>query len=80
MGKVLCNKKFYLPKATFVHEAEVNSFHKNKNAYLLTGVFLITNSLNHGTVIRTEIAFKKISCYLRDSDCRWFIVKKAKIF
>ena len=23
---------------------------------------------------------KKISCYMRDSACRWFIVKRAKIF
>ena len=23
---------------------------------------------------------KKIYCYMRDSACRWFIVKKAKIF
>ena len=34
----------------------------------------------HGTIIRTEIACKKIPCYMRDSTCRWFIVKKCKIF
>ena len=34
----------------------------------------------HGTIIRTGITCKKISCYMRDSACRWFIVKKAKIF
>ena len=34
----------------------------------------------HGTVIRTGITCKKIPCYMRDSACRWFIVKKAKIF
>ena len=34
---------------------------------------------NHGTIIRTGITCKKIPCYMRDSDCRWF-VKKAKIF
>ena len=32
---------------------------------------------NHGTIIRTGITCKKIPCYMRDSDCRWFIVKKA---
>ena len=34
----------------------------------------------HGTIIRTGITCKKILCYMRDSACRWFIVKKAKIF
>ena len=31
--------------------------------------------------IRTDITCKKIPCYMRDSDCRWFIVeKKLKYF
>ena len=34
----------------------------------------------HETVIRTGIRCKKIPCYMCDSACRWFIVKKAKIF
>ena len=34
----------------------------------------------HGTIIRTGITCKKIPCYMRNSACRWFIVKKAKIF
>ena len=34
----------------------------------------------HGTIIQTGISSKKIPCYIRDSACRWFIVKKAKIF
>ena len=38
------------------------------------------NQLTHGTIIRTGITCKKIPCYMRDSACRWFIVKKAKIF
>ena len=28
----------------------------------------------------TGITCKKIPCYMCDSACRWFIVKKAKIF
>ena len=28
----------------------------------------------------TGTTCKKIHCYMRDSACRWFIVKKAKIF
>ena len=35
--------------------------------------------LNHGTIIWTGITYKKIPCYMRDSACRWVIVKKAKI-
>ena len=34
----------------------------------------------HGTTIRTGITCKKIPCYIRDSSCRWFFLKKAKIF
>ena len=36
--------------------------------------------LDHGTIIRTGITCKKIPCYMRDSACRWLIVKKTKIF
>ena len=35
---------------------------------------------NHGTIIRTGITCKKVPCYMRASTCRWFIVKKAKIY
>ena len=35
---------------------------------------------DHGTIIRTEITCKKTPCDMRDSACRWFIVRKAKIF
>ena len=35
---------------------------------------------NHGTIIQTGITCKKTPCYMRDSACRWFIVKKAEIF
>ena len=34
----------------------------------------------HGTIMRTGIACKKIPCYMRESACMWFIVKKEKIF
>ena len=32
---------------------------------------------DHGTIIRTGITCKKIPCYMCDSACKWFIVKKA---
>ena len=34
----------------------------------------------HGTIIWTGIACKKIPYYMPGSACRWFIVKKAKMF
>ena len=40
----------------------------------------LTSTTSHGTIIRTGITCKKIPCYMRDSACKWFIVKKAKIF
>ena len=33
-----------------------------------------------GTISRTGITSNKIHCYMRDSACRWYIVKKAKTF
>ena len=39
-------------------------------------LFIVTT---HGTIIGTEIIYKKIPCYMRDSACRWRIIKKAKI-
>ena len=55
--------------------------------YFLNHCNIFMNSLTHivlyckhGTIIRIGITYKKILCYMRDSACRWFIVKKAKIF
>ena len=36
--------------------------------------------LMHGTIILTGTSCKKIPCYVRDSVCKGFIVKKAEIF
>ena len=36
--------------------------------------------LGHGTIIRIGKTCKKIRSYMRDSACRWLIVKNAKIF
>ena len=33
--------------------------------------------LDHGTITWVEITRKKIPCYMCDSACRWFIVKKS---
>ena len=36
--------------------------------------------IRNESIIRIGIACKKIPCYMRNSACMWFIVKKAKIF
>ena len=41
---------------------------------------LFTEMFGHETIIRRRITCKKISYYVHDSACKWFIVKKAKIF
>ena len=41
---------------------------------------LFLNVSNHETIIQKGITCKKIPYYMRDSACRWFIVKKAKKF
>ena len=41
---------------------------------------VMVDRINHETIKRTGITCKKIPCYMCDSACRWFIVKKAKIF
>ena len=53
---------------------------KQKLLMLLTYVGKKMYEIYHGTLIRTGITSKKIPCYMRNSACRWFIVKKAKIF
>ena len=47
---------------------------------VLLPIHQMTGTSNHRTIIRTGITCKKIPYYMRDSACRWFIVKKAKIF
>ena len=54
-------------------QSESLDFLKLKIGYLL-------HVHEHGTIVRTGITCKKIPCYMRDSACRWFMVKKAKIF
>ena len=38
----------------------------------------IKKTSDHETVIQIGLTGKKISCYMVDSACRWFIVKKLK--
>ena len=49
-------------------------------ALMKTELRRVLTVTHHGTIVRTGITCKKIPCYMRDSACRWFIVKKAKIF
>ena len=42
----------------------------------IENTFKTHNQLKHGTIIRTGIKCKEISCYMSDSACRWFIILK----
>ena len=55
------------------------SWSKDGNDKLKSRRFSIHGCIDHGTIMRTGIC-KKISCYMRDSAYRWFILKKAEIF
>ena len=33
----------------------------------------------HGTILQTQITFKEIPCYMRDSAFRWIVFENAKI-
>ena len=47
--------------------------------FRLHGFFGSENLVLSWTIIRTAITCYKIPCYMCDSACKWFIVKKAKI-
>ena len=42
---------------------------------------IIQGEFSSGAIVRIPgITCKKVPCYMRSSACRWFIVKKARIF
>ena len=52
----------------------------SKYRILLVIVIIYLHLFHHGTIIPTGTTCKKISSYIRNSACRWFIVKNVKIF
>ena len=46
----------------------------------MLAVFIKCYEFYHETIIRKGIKCNKISCYTRDSACKWFIVENDKIF
>ena len=66
----MCNEKCNLLFRRFLHQ-DVYLDHKGNPNF--------QGLLNHGTVIRTGITYKKIPCYMHDSACNWFIVKKNRL-
>ena len=67
---------------TFMRQTLTDDFgglHKNMNcAFPL--MCTVKKWSDHGIIIGTGITCKKISCHMRDSDCRWLIVENAKMF
>ena len=58
----------------------LRNFTKFTGKHLYRSLFFNKVVIGHGTIIRTGITCKKITCYMRDSACRWLIVENAKIF
>ena len=52
----------------------------NLTRFITLCVQQLYTTFYHGCIIQTGIIRKKISCYMRNSTCRWFIVKKTKVF
>ena len=85
---------FYIGNSTFpngLKKADIKPVYKkddpfDKTSYRLISILPVLSKAferclyDHGIIIQTGITCKKIPCYMRDSACRWFIVKKSKIF
>ena len=50
------------------------------SSYLLSVEKIQIHNIHHGTIMRTGIACKKITCYMRDLACRWLILKNFETF
>ena len=53
-------------------------FHKCKMKKVYVVFYSCHFLFYHGTILQTGIKCKKIPCYMPNSTCWWFIVKKAK--
>ena len=66
----------------------IKSYRKGKNTKIILSMLQSFQHsslsavavVNHGAIIRTGIALKKIRCYMHDSACRRLIAENAKIF
>ena len=79
----ISHAQIFKSKRCFIVKYFTYYFHKTKilaDSQICISVTLMSTYWEHGTIIRTGIKCKKIPCYMRDSACRWFIVKTAKIF
>ena len=62
-----------------------SSKHVQEHGQIQKWTSIFTNILpftlhTHETITQTGITCNKISCYMRDSACRWLIVENTKIF
>lgn len=51
----------------------------SKNIEIPADEFKVHKSIYHGAIIRTGATCKKIPSYMRNSHCRWLIVKNVNI-
>ena len=78
----LCCKEFLKVIKMSMFSCEISGFFRpaiTKNIHGALSLLLISVNLVSYNA-RPGITCKKIPCYMCDSACRWFIVKKAKIF
>ena len=74
---LFCDNYFFSTRKTLTDD--FGGLHKNMNcAFHL--MCTVKKWSDHGIIIGTGITCKKISCHMRDSDCRWLIVENAKMF
>ena len=57
------------------HGTEKETKIRGVDMHMITHYYFWYLLIYHGTIIRTGITCKKIPCYMRDSICRWRIIK-----
>ena len=78
----------FLKKIGYIITWSIVSVYLSKNISKISNAYIsksqrcynVESAVYRGTIIRTGKACNKIPCYIPDSACRWFIIKKAKIF
>ena len=66
-----------------VPRKDIHATQKKLKWYVLDVWFVrsgLNSNSNHRTIIQTGITFKKISCYIDNTACKWWIIKKPKIY
>ena len=88
---VLLKYREIITVKTVALEGNVKSLKSKKKKLALTSLYYVSQEIwldnskkliyiDRGSIIRTGIICNKISCYMRQSPCRWLIAENPKIF